>query len=175
MFRLKDSIHVNAPIERCFLLSTSIELVRRTLEMRPTQGKTTGLVHGGDRLVWRGFKFGVPAFHETLITGYERPTFFQDTMGRGMFKQFQHDHHFQFVDGQTLMYDIVKFSLPLGWAGKQVAKRVVVPHVMTLLKQRFEMIKRIAESEEEWKQWIPDPMDVAIAQAATVEERIQRA
>ena len=42
MFRLKHSIHVNAPIERCFLLSTSIALVEQTLKMHPVKGKTTG-------------------------------------------------------------------------------------------------------------------------------------
>ena len=66
--------------------------------MRPIEGKTSGLVVEDDRLLWAGWKFGLPQMHESIITKYERPTFFQDTMERGRFKRFQHDHHF-YVDG----------------------------------------------------------------------------
>ncbi len=171
MFRLKESIHVNAPIERCFLLSTSIDLVRQTIELRPVSGKTTGLIVDGDRLLWRGWKFAIPAFHETLITGYDRPTFFQDTMGRGYFSHFQHDHNFQFVDGQTVMWDIVRFSLPLGALGKAVGKYIVVPHVLGLMQKRFQLLKRLAESSD-WERYIPSESDRLSARAATLEDRI---
>jgi ligand-binding SRPBCC domain-containing protein len=139
--------------------------------MKPVQGKTTGLVVNGDRLVWRGWKFGLPAMHETLITRYEAPHFFQDTMGRGYFKHFQHDHMFESVDGYTLMVDQVRFSMPLGFAGRAVGKAIVVPHVMSLLLRRFAMLKRIAESPD-WERYL-DP--AAIALTAEPVNRIQRA
>src|SRR5271155_5513560 len=109
MFTVCDSIHVNAPIERCFLLSTSIELVEQTLEMHPVAGKTAGIVMPGDRLEWRGWKFGLPHRHESLITRYARPEFFQDTMARGRFDRFQHDHYFVEIDGHTLLNDKLRF------------------------------------------------------------------
>ena len=40
MFRLKESIHVNAPIDRCFLLSTNVALVQKTIGLKPVSGKT---------------------------------------------------------------------------------------------------------------------------------------
>lgn len=153
MFRLKESIHVNAPLDRCFLLSTSIDLVRQTLQMRPVAGKVAGHIEDGDRILWRGWKFGIPAMHETLITGYTRPTFFQDTMGRGYFRHFQHDHHFHFIDGQTTMWDVVRFSLPFGLPGHLVGRKIVVPHVLNLMKSRFALIKRLAEGDE-WQRFI---------------------
>lgn len=153
MFQVEDRIVVDAPLERCFLLSTSIDLVRDTLQMRPVEGKTTGLIEAEDQLVWRGWKFGIPAMHETLITGYKRPAFFQDTMGRGYFKQFQHDHHFEFVNGQTRMWDQVRFALPFGLAGEAAGKLVVEPHVRKLLRSRFARIKQLAEGEE-WRRWL---------------------
>ena len=153
MFRLKESIHVNAPIDRCFLLSTNLELVQRTIGLRPVEGKTSGLVEGGDRLVWRGWKFGLPAMHETLITKFERPRFFQDTMGRGRFRFFQHDHHFEWIDGHTVMWDVVRFSLPLGWVGREVGKRIVVPHVLKLMLRRMELLRRIAEGGD-WERYV---------------------
>jgi ligand-binding SRPBCC domain-containing protein len=153
MFRVKESIHVNAPVERCFLLATSIPLVQQILGMKPVEGKTSGLVVDGDRVVWRGWKFGLPATHETLITAYDRPAFFQDTMGKGMFKHFQHDHRFEDIDGRTLMADVVRFSLPFGPAGKLVGKHILVPHVLGLMQNRFAMLKRIAEGPD-WERYL---------------------
>jgi len=172
LFRLKESIHVQAPIERCFLLSTSIDLVARILEMRPVRGKKSGLIVNHDRILWRGFKFGFPAFHETLITGYERPSFFQDTMAHGYFQHFQHDHHFHFIDGQTTMWDVVRFTFPLGFVGHQFGRRFVIPHIQQLLRQRHLMLKRLAEGDE-WQQYIPETADRAIAQLPTLEASIQ--
>jgi len=74
-------------------------------------------------------------------------------MARGYFESFQHDHHFEEVDGYTLMIDIVRFSLPLGRLGKAVAHRVVVPHVLGLLAARFQLLKRIAEGPD-WERYI---------------------
>ena len=164
MFRVKESMHVNAPADRCFLLSTNIGLVQKIIGLKPVEGKTTGLVVGGDQLVWRGWKFGLPAMHETLITGFDRPAFFQDTMGRGRFASFQHDHHFQEVGGCTLLRDIVRFSLPLGFPGHLVGKYIVVPHVLQLMQQRFQLLKRIAEGPD-WQQYA-EPGKQVVAETA---------
>ena len=155
MFTISDTIHINAPLERCFQLSTNIALVGRTLRMQPIEGKTDGMIGDGDRLVWAGWKFGFPQMHESLITGYERPVFFQDTMGRGRFKRFQHDHHLVEIDGHTLLNDKIRFSLPFGWPGKLVAKRVIVPYLCQLLRQRMVLLKRVAETEE-WRRYLPE-------------------
>jgi ligand-binding SRPBCC domain-containing protein len=158
LFTVSDSIHIHAPIERCFLLSTSIELVEQVLEMRPVEGsfrKTAGLVVEGDRIEWRGWVFGLPQVHESLITRYERPAFFQDAMARGRFKRFQHDHRFTEIDGHTLVVDKVKFSLPFGGPGKVVARWVMVPHIAALLRRRVILLKHVAESTE-WKRYLPE-------------------
>jgi ligand-binding SRPBCC domain-containing protein len=155
MYIVKDSIHINAPIDRVFLLSTQIELVRKTLGMRPVAGRTTGRVVAGDTVEWRGWKFGLPTRHTSVISGYETPVFFQDTQLRGRFDRFQHDHHLEEVDGWTLAYDKVHFSLPFGALGKLVAKQIMVPHIVGLLAQRFHLLKRVAESDE-WRQYLPE-------------------
>lgn len=160
---VQETTTIYAPVERCFLLSTSIELVQQTLGMRPVareSKKAAGLIEAGDQLVWRGWKFGLPQMHETLITGFDRPNFFQDTMGRGRFARFQHDHHFHEVrkeDGQasTLLEDEVQFALPLGWAGALVGRLVMVPHVRGLVRRRFALLKRLAESDE-WRRYLPE-------------------
>jgi ligand-binding SRPBCC domain-containing protein len=153
MFTISDSIHINAPIDRCFQLSTNISLVRRTLRMRPIEGKTDGMIGDGDRLVWAGWKFGLPQMHESLITGYERPVFFQDTMGRGRFKRFQHDHYLIEIEGHTLLNDKLRFTLPYGWPGKVAARFVLVPYFCRLLRRRMQLLKRVAESGE-WRRYL---------------------
>jgi ligand-binding SRPBCC domain-containing protein len=155
MFTVKDSVHINAPIKRVFLLSTNIELVRQTLGLRPVRGRVTGLVVAGDTVEWRGWKFGLPQRHISVISRYESPVFFQDTQLQGRFARFQHDHHLQSVDGQVFAYDKVHFSLPFGPLGKLVAKTVMIPHIASLLAQRFALLKRIAESEE-WRHYLPE-------------------
>ncbi len=68
MFTIGDSIFIKAPIERCFLLSTNVELVGRTYGMKPIEGKTSGMVEADDKLLWAGWKFGFPQMHESVIT-----------------------------------------------------------------------------------------------------------
>jgi ligand-binding SRPBCC domain-containing protein len=158
LFTVSDSIHIHAPIERCFLLATSLELVEQVLGMKPQaggSGKTRGLIVGGDRVVWRGRLLGFPQVHESLITRYERPRFFQDTMSRGRFKRFQHDHEFTEIDGHTLVVDKLRFSLPLGLPGKLVAKKVMVPYIASLLRKRMMLLKKVAEGRD-WQQYLPD-------------------
>jgi ligand-binding SRPBCC domain-containing protein len=153
MVELQDSIEIAAPIDRCFLLSTCIDLVGPVLGMKAVSGKTSGLVVEGDRLVWRGWVFGLPQMHETLITGYRRPEFFQDTMGRGRFAFFQHDHFFTEADGGTRLHDKVRFSLPFGFAGELAARYAMRPHIAGLVRRRFAMLQRIAEGEE-WRRYL---------------------
>ncbi len=150
---MRDSVVIDAPIERCFLLSTSIEVVAQTLAMRPVAGKLGGMIVAGDQLMWRGWKFGLPQMHETLITRFDEPVFFQDTMGRGRFAAFQHDHHFMATQGGTLLEDELRFSMPLGWAGEVVGRVVMVPHIKGLLKRRFALLKRLAEGDG-WREYL---------------------
>ena len=158
MFTISDTIHIRAPIERCFLLSTDIELVGRILNMRPIAGKTSGRVEMGDKLLWAGWKFGFPQTHETLITRFEPPSFFQDTMGRGRFKRFQHDHAFFEVDGYTLLTDKIRFSLPFGLPGRLVGQYILLPYITRTLRRRLLLLKQVAEGSD-WRQFVENGND----------------
>ncbi len=155
MYTISDTMHINAPIDRCFLLSTSIDLVALSINMKPFSGKTTGLVEANDQLIWQGWKFGMPQIHESLITRYDRPNFFQDTQGRGRFKRFHHDHSFAEIGGHTLLHDKIRFTLPFGFLGDLVAKHILVPYISDLLHRRLQHLKRVAESEE-WRTFLPE-------------------
>ncbi|RXH58459.1 SRPBCC family protein [Granulicella sibirica] len=153
---LRHSTTIAAPIDRCFLLSTHIDTVRQTLALTPVAGRTSGHVAMGDRVTWRGWKFLLPQVHHTLITGYCYPTFFQDTQERGRFARFQHDHHLTETPSGTLLEDEVRFALPFGPLGRLVARLILIPHIRKLLRQRFALLKRLAESDA-WRDVLTPP------------------
>jgi ligand-binding SRPBCC domain-containing protein len=158
MFVLKENAHVRAPLQRVFLLSTSLAIVERELGMHPVARggatRTTGLVVSGDRVRWEGWQFGLPQYHVSLISQFEPYRLFQDTMLAGRFKFFQHDHEFTEIGGQVLLKDVVRFAMPFGSPGKLVGKRIMVPHIRGLMQRRFALLRQIAESEE-WRQYLP--------------------
>ena len=156
MFTISDSIFINAPIERCFLLSTNIELVGKTLGMKPIEGKTSGLIVANDKLLWAGWKFGLPQMHESVITRYERPSFFQDTMERGRFKRYQHEHYFYEMDERTVLNDKVRFTMPLGIVGRLVGRFVLVPYISRRLRRRLVLLRKVAENRKEWRKYLPE-------------------
>ena len=154
VFTLRDEIVVRAPIDRCFLLSTSLAIVEMELGMRPVKGRTSGLVVWGDTVRREGWQLGMPQFHESLIEPFEPPVFFRDSMIAGRFASFEHDHHFEDRgDGTVLLQDKVRFSMPFGFAGRMVGRGFLVPHIRGLLRRRFVLLKRIAEGEE-WQQYL---------------------
>ena len=159
-FLLRDAVLVHAPVDRCFQLSCSLQLVHEELGMNAVRGKTTGLVAGGDVIRWEGWQLGMKHFHVSHISSFQQPAFFQDTMVEGRFKTFQHDHHFREVAGggaspAALLEDELRFSLPFGALGSLVARTIMVPHIQKLMLSRFGRIKRIAEGQD-WHRYLPN-------------------
>jgi hypothetical protein len=172
---VRESIRIHAPIDRLFQLSTSLALVQQTLGMKPldtgvAHGLTSGHILANSRVVWRGWKFGLPTQHHTLITGYElsHPTtdpnhtaeaFFQDTQERGRFAFFQHDHHFAESNDAatntpiTELRDEVRFTLPFGLPGRLAARFLLAPHIRRLCRKRFALLKNLAEGDG-WRTFV---------------------
>lgn len=177
---VRDTVLIQAPLDRCWKLSTRVELVRKTLGMNAVGGTTTGFVQANSRVAWRGWKFGLPTEHHTLITGYSAPhpaaveptlapelhadtpgqlvAWFQDQQEKGRFAFFQHDHWLREhtdANGQpaTLLEDEVHFRLPFGPFGHLAARWILTPYIRGLVKRRFATIKELAEGEG-WRQWL---------------------
>lgn len=51
------------------------------------------------------------------------------------------------------MLDHVRFSMPLGLAGRLVGRQIVLPHVVKLVRARLLLVKRMAESDE-WQRYL---------------------
>lgn len=141
---------IAAPVDRCFLLSLSLdlhqELAKHTRE-RAVAGRTQGIIGPDETVTWRGRHFGVWWTHQSIISGYQRPIFFQDRMVRGAFQSFVHDHHFEAVPGGTLMRDELRFAAPLGPLGRLAERLALRRHMKRLLLRRNEGIRLVAESQ----------------------------
>lgn len=153
LFALRASIVIHAPIDRCFLLSTSVAIVHQELGMNAVGGRTEGLVREGDLIRWEGWQLGLRHHHVSQITNYHRPFFFQDRMVSGRFSSFEHDHSFRELDSGTLLEDELRFSMPYGRLGALVGRVVMVPHIRKLMRRRFLKMKGIAETYR-WRQYL---------------------
>jgi hypothetical protein len=170
------SASIHSPIERVFALSTRVELVKETLGMTLVdsgveRGVFAGHIEAHSRVVWKGWKFGLPTSHHTLITGFAAPerqptgevtAWFQDSQERGRFAFFQHDHHFRQSYHPsdpskpiTELHDEVRFALPFGVFGALAAKYLLAPHIQRLCAKRFARLKSLAEGDG-WQEWVDE-------------------
>jgi ligand-binding SRPBCC domain-containing protein len=124
---------------------------------RAIAGVTSGLIGANQEVTWRGRHFGVVITHTSRITAFEPPRYFQDSMVRGKFKSFCHDHYFEESGGGTVMRDVMQFEAPLGLVGRVVEKLLLEDHMRDLLERRNRCIRRAAESEE-WRAMLRDPV-----------------
>src|SRR3989441_7405591 len=87
--------YINAPIERCFDLSLSVDLHRHSVahtHERPVAGVTSGMMKLGDTVTWEAVHFGIKQHLTSKITAYERPYRFTDEMVQGAFQKITHIH-----------------------------------------------------------------------------------
>jgi ligand-binding SRPBCC domain-containing protein len=149
---------IHAPIERCFALSTHLAIVERELGLHPVEGRTGGLVMAGDTIRWEGMQLGFFNYHVSLVVPetWDPPYFFQDRMIAGRFRSFEHSHRLLETTRGTFLDDEIRFTMPLGWPGWLVGRVILVPHILGLMRRRFNLLKRIAETGE-WRNYIPEP------------------
>jgi len=87
------------------------------------------------------------------ITAFNRPTYFQDAMVKGLFRYFRHDHTFKEVNGSTLMIDQLEFGAPVPLLGSIVDRLVLKKHLHHFLEQRNQILKSAAESDQ-WQKYL---------------------
>lgn len=153
VIELKTIVH--APMERCFDLSRSVDLhldsTANTGE-RAIAGVTRGLLELGDEVTWRARHFGIWQNLTSRMTQFDRPYHFRDSMVRGAFSRFDHDHYFRKIPEGTEMRDVFDFSSPLGPLGKVVDALILTQYMTRFLEERNRVLKGIAESDE-WRKY----------------------
>jgi len=111
---------VNAPIERVFDLARCIDLHEATMSRHKEKaigGVTKGLIGMGESVTWEATHFGIEQKLTSKITAFERPKHFRDSIVKGAFRRFDHDHFFEQSNGQNSMKDVFDYDSPLGIFG----------------------------------------------------------
>lgn len=147
---------INAPIERVFDLSRSVDLHADSMahtNEKAVSGVTKGLINLGETVTWEATHFGIRQRLTSKITICERPHKFGDTMVSGAFKRFDHEHFYEEIDGKTLMKDVFDYDSPLGFLGNIADFLFLENYMRDLLIKRNELIKRVAESED-WRKFL---------------------
>lgn len=145
---------INAPIQRCFELSTSIDLHKISASKTKEEaigGITEGLIKLDETVTWKAKHFGVWHRMKIKITEFDKPNYFVDEMVKGSFKYMRHKHEFKQNENQTIMVDQFDFASPMGIIGKFVDKVVMLRYMENFLKERNNVIKEFAETDK-WKQ-----------------------
>jgi ligand-binding SRPBCC domain-containing protein len=157
MARIDLSLHIAAPIDRCFDLARSIEAHTHSTAStgeRAVAGKTAGLLELGDHVTWRARHLGLRQDLTSRITAYERPYHFRDSMVRGAFARFDHDHFFNPSAEGTLVRDVFEYRVPLGVLGWVAERLFLTAYMRRFLEVRLRALQTIAESDE-WVQFVP--------------------
>jgi ligand-binding SRPBCC domain-containing protein len=148
---------INAPIERCFDLSRSIDLhqqsTARTYE-KAIAGKTKGLIGFGESVTWRAKHLGIWQELTSTISSFQFPDFFVDEMTKGIFKSIHHLHEFKWDGQKTIMVDVFQFQSPAGFLGRIADTLLLKSYLTKFLIERNQMIKDFAESDR-WKIILP--------------------
>jgi len=153
---IKIELTVNAPVDRVFDLARCIDLHEATMSKHKEKaigGVTKGLIGMGESVTWEATHFGIKQKLTSKITAFERPKYFRDSMVKGAFKRFDHDHFFEQSGEQTLMKDVFDYDPPIGILGKFADALFLEKYMREMLAERNQIIKTIAESED-WRKFL---------------------
>ena len=153
MPRIELRTEIKADKQIVFDLSRSIDLHKISTEHTKETaiaGKTSGLIGLNESVTWRAKHFGVYQNLTSKITEFDRPNYFADEMISGAFSRFKHEHHFEDLNGGTLMTDVFDYQSPLRFLGRLADKIFLEKYMTDLLKERNRIVKEFAESDK-WK------------------------
>lgn len=156
--KVEDETIISAPIERCFMLSLSVDLhvlAAKAAKEKAVGGKTSGIMELGDSVTWLAKHFGIYQKFTSMIVKYQYPDYFWDEMMKGPFKTFRHEHYFEFKNDMTIMKDILVFESPGSVFGKMVNKMFLQKYLENFLGKRNKVIKMFAETDR-WKSILPE-------------------
>jgi ligand-binding SRPBCC domain-containing protein len=157
MITLRSERMIQAPRWLCYDLVRSVEAHAAAvpwIAARAEAGKTSGLLHEGDRVLWSAIYLGVRFRTWIQVSGYDWPVRYQEQNTGGPFSYFGHDYRFAEVEeSTTIISDSLKFQSPLHPFIHWFDQWVLAPLLKRALERRMEQIKQWAEGEG-WKEFI---------------------
>jgi ligand-binding SRPBCC domain-containing protein len=153
---IKLELWIEAPVQRVFDLSRSIDLHQASMQHtheKAVAGVTSGLINLNETVTWQAKHLFKTRVMTSCITAMKTPESFTDEQIKGDFKKWEHHHYFKSNYNKTLMIDEVNFESPFGIFGKFANFIFLKNYMSQLLKKRNETIKAIAESDD-WKRFL---------------------
>ena len=149
MALIRVETEIKAPPAVCFDLTRSIDLHLTSTGNsgeRAVDGVTSGLIGNGQQVTWSARHFGIRQRLTSRITAFDPPRYFRDSLVRGAFSRYDHDHYFEPIEGGTRMVDVFDYAAPLGLLGRIVERLFLTRYMRRLLIERAIGIKAVAES-----------------------------
>ena len=109
---------IDAPIERVFDLSRSIDLHKlstKATNEEAVAGKTKGLINLNETVTWKAKHLFKERMLKIKVTQLRQPDFFVDEQVKGDFAMMKHEHYFKVVENGTIMIDQFHFESPKGF------------------------------------------------------------
>jgi hypothetical protein len=160
MIRFEETTLIEAPRERVFDLSRSVEVhllanVHENEQALAVGGLTAGLIGPGDQVTWRAKHFGFWHNLTSKATVMIPYTHFQVTMVEGIFRSMRADHVFRSLpSGATELRDIFAIAAPLPILGPIAECLFLRRYMIALNQERNAVIKQLAESDG-WQRYLP--------------------
>jgi len=160
MIHLEEITLIEAPIDRCFDLSRSVEVhllgnIHCDEQALAIAGITSGLPELNQQTTWRAKHFASWQNVTTQYTAMHPPTYFQATMIQGIFGSMQANHYFHTLpSGVTEMKDDFRVAAPIPILGPLIETLFLRRYMLALLRERNAVIKQLAESNG-WRQYLP--------------------
>jgi len=153
---------IRAPRERLFDLARSIDAHVASAtgtDERPIgdkSAKTTGLLDLHEEVTWEARHLGVKQRLTSRITMFDRPNHFRDSMVKGAFARFDHDHWFDAIEGDeeaTRCRDLFDFDAPLGPLGWIAEKAFLEKYMRRFLEERMRILEELATGDS-WSRFV---------------------
>ena len=156
MALIRISTIIHADRQTCFDLSRSIDLHLKSMQHtgeKVVGGRTAGLCEQGDSVTWQARHFGWTFRLSSKISVVEHFSYFRDEMVSGPFHSLEHDHFFQDHHSGTIMKDVFRYEIPMGWVGEFFDRLFLKRYMRALLLSRNQLIKRVAEAKADQKKY----------------------
>ncbi|MEO5643271.1 MAG: SRPBCC family protein [Bacteroidia bacterium] len=140
---------IDASINVCFDLARDIDVhIRSTgkTNEKAIAGRLKGLCEKGDTITWEAKHFVITQQLSVEITRLEKPFFFEDRMLKGAFKSMRHEHHFEELNGCTIMKDHFEYEVPYSVFGRLFNIFVLKSYMTRFLLARNKILKSLAEN-----------------------------
>src|SRR5437868_2629252 len=135
---------INAPAERVFELSRSVDLHKHSMgkfREEIINGTISGPLELDQTVTWKARHLFKDRILKIKMTQVSRPGYFKDEQVQGPFRMLKHEHYFKSIENGTIMIDQFLYEPPKGLFARLANLLYLEKYMTSLLHQRNEVIK----------------------------------